>query len=56
MQTFNVSYIAYRGDSSEVLSEGTVPVTVGSRMQAEQSVEAMFGNGNRVVIRSVFTS
>ena len=55
-QAFEVSYVAYVGQGSEVLSEGTTVINAGSRMQAEDTVKAQFGFDNRVIIRSVFSA
>lgn len=55
-QSFEVSYVAYRGQGSEVLSEGTTVVSAGSRLQAEDTIRAQFGFDNRVIIRSVFSA
>jgi|LakMenEpi03Aug12_release.lakeMendotaPanAssembly.Ray.scaffolds.fasta_scaffold3172080_1 hypothetical protein len=55
-QSFQVRYTAYRGQGSEVLAEGTVVVSAGSRMQAEDTVKAQFGLENRVIIHSVFSA
>jgi hypothetical protein len=55
-QSFEVTYVAYRGQGSEVLSEGKTIVNAGSRMQAEDTVKAQFGFDNRVIIRSVFSA
>jgi hypothetical protein len=55
-QSFQVTYTAYRGQGSEVLAEGTVVVSAGSRMQAEDTVKAQFGFDNRVIIHSVFSA
>jgi hypothetical protein len=55
-QAFEVSYVAYKGNSVEVLAEGTTVVNAASRMQAEDTVKAQFGYGNEVVIRSVFNA
>ena len=52
MATYNVTYTAYRPGSSEVLSEGTMPLNVDSAWQAEQTVKAMFNN-LEVIIRYV---
>ena len=54
-QAYEVTYIAYRGQGSEVLSEGTAVVSAGSRLQAEDTIKAQFGFDNRVIIRSVFS-
>ena len=55
---FRVDYIAYNGQGSEVLSEGTVNVDCQTSTQAESQVKAMYGAGgsNRVLIRSVFNN
>jgi hypothetical protein len=55
-QAFEVSYVAYKGNSVEVLAEGTTVVNAASRMQAEDTVKAQFGYGNEVVIRSIFNA
>jgi len=55
-QAFQVSYLAYKGNSVEILSEGTTVVHAASRMQAEDTVRAQFGFGNNVIIRSVFSA
>ena len=54
MQMYQVTYTVYKGQGSEVLSEGTmsVPTTTG-RMGAEGAIKGMFNDGvNRVVIRN----
>lgn len=57
MQNFSVSYVVYRGDSSEVLTEGTTTIpSSNGRLGAENAIKSMYGNGNRVIIRSVFLS
>jgi hypothetical protein len=55
-QAFQVRYTAYRGQGSEVLAEGTVVVSAGSRAQAEDTIKAQFGFDNRVIIHSVFSA
>ena len=55
-QAFEVSYVAYVGQGSEVLAEGTTVINAGSRMQAEDTVKAQLGFDNRVIIRSVFSA
>ena len=55
-QAYEVTYIAYRGQGSEVLSEGTTVVSAGNRLQAEDTIKAQFGFDNRVIIRSVFSA
>ena len=55
-QAFQVSYLAYKGNSVEVLAEGTTVVHAASRLQAEDTVRAQFGFGNNVIIRSVFSA
>jgi hypothetical protein len=55
-QAFEVDYVAYKGNSVEVLAEGKTIVNAASRMQAEDTVKAQFGYGNNVVIRSVFSA
>ena len=55
-QSFQVRYTAYRGQGSEVLAEGTVVISAGSRNQAEDTVKAQFGLENRVIIHSVFSA
>lgn len=55
-QSFQVRYTAYRGQGSEVLAEGTVVVSAGSRKQAEDTIKAQFGLENRVIIHSVFSA
>jgi hypothetical protein len=52
MTTYNVTYTAYRPGSSEVISEGTMPLNVDSSYQAEQTVKAMFSN-LEVIVRYV---
>lgn len=56
METYEVRYTVYQGNSSQVVTESTMPVTVsnGGRHYAEQQVKSMFGTGgNHVVIQSV---
>lgn len=48
--TYNVTYTAYRPGSSEVISEGVIPVQTSSAYMAEQTVKAMFAN-LEVIIR-----
>jgi hypothetical protein len=55
-QAFQVSYLAYKGNSVEILAEGTTVVHAASRLQAEDTVRAQFGFGNNVIIRSVFSA
>lgn len=54
-QSYEVAYVAYKGDSVEILGEGKTIINASSRMQAEDTVKAQFGFGNNVVIRSVFS-
>ena len=54
MQAFEVSYLAYKGNSIEILAEGKTLIHATSRLQAEYTVRAQFGFGNNVIIRSVF--
>ena len=51
-QTYQVTYTAYERGSSNVLSEGTIPVQAMNALMAENTVKAMF-NGTEVVIRYV---
>lgn len=54
MQNYEVRYTAYKGQGSEVLSEGTmvVPSTNG-RYGAENAIKGMFNDGqNRVIIHA----
>ena len=53
MNTYQVQYTAYVGNSSEVLSEGTMQIQANQASQAENVVKSMF-QGNEVIIRSVF--
>jgi len=56
MQMFKITYTVYKGQSSEVLTEGTqiVPSTTGT-MGAENVIKGMFNSDvNRVAIRSTF--
>jgi hypothetical protein len=53
MNTYQVSYTAYVGRSSQVLSEGTMQIQANQASQAENVVKSMF-QGNDVIIRSVF--
>jgi hypothetical protein len=55
-QAFEVAYVAYKGQTVEVLAEGKTIVHAASRMQAEDTVRAQFGFGNNVIIRSVFSA
>jgi hypothetical protein len=55
-QAFQVSYLVYKGDSVEVLAEGSTVVNAASRLQAEDTVRAQFGYGNQVIIRNVFNA
>ena len=55
-QAFEVAYVAYKGQTIEVLAEGKTVVHAASRMQAEDTVRAQFGFGNNVIIRSVFSA
>ena len=50
MATYNVTYTAYERGSSNVVSEGTMPVNAESAYMAEQTVKAMFG-GAEVTVR-----
>lgn len=52
MATFYVTYTVYRQGSSEVISEGEMPVNTSTSYMAEQTVKAMFA-GNEVVLRGV---
>jgi hypothetical protein len=52
MSVYQVTYTAYEKGTSNVLSEGTMPVNVSSFWEAEQTVKAMF-NGLEVIIRYV---
>ncbi len=53
MNTYQVSYTAYVGNSSQVLSEGTMQIQANQASQAENVVRSMF-QGSSVIIRSVF--
>jgi hypothetical protein len=53
MNTYQVSYTAYVGNSSEVLAEGTMQIQANQASQAENVVKSMF-QGSDVIIRSVF--
>jgi hypothetical protein len=53
MNTYQVSYTAYVGRSSEVLAEGTMQIQANQASQAENVVKSMF-QGSDVIIRSVF--
>lgn len=56
METYDVRYTVYKGNSSQIVTESTMPVTVsnGGRHYAEEQVKSMFGaGGNRVIIQSV---
>lgn len=55
-QAFAVAFIAYKGQTVEVLAEGSTVVHAASRLQAEDTVRAQFGFGNNVIIRSVFNA
>ena len=50
MSVFNVTYTAYEKGSSNVVSEGVMPVNTSTSYVAEQTVKAMF-NGLDVIIR-----
>lgn len=52
METYEVRYVVHRANSSEVLTEGTQPITVtnGGRMAAEKQVKAMFEHGGNTVM------
>jgi hypothetical protein len=52
MTTFYVTYTVYRQGSSEVVTEGEMPINATTNYQAEQAVKAMF-SGNEVVLRGV---
>jgi hypothetical protein len=47
---YTVTYTAYRPGSTEVVSEGTMPIHTTSFYLAEETVKAMF-TGSEVVIR-----
>jgi len=49
-ETYNVTYSAYHPGSTEVISEGTMPIHTTSFYLAEQAVKAMF-SGAEVIIR-----
>ena len=55
MATYYVSYTVYRPGSSEVISEGQMPINSSTNYQAEQAVKAMF-QPNEVVLRGTFNS
>jgi hypothetical protein len=49
-ETYNVTYSAYHPGSTEVISEGTMPIHTTSFYLAEETVKAMF-SGAEVIIR-----
>jgi hypothetical protein len=49
-EIYNVTYSAYRPGSTEVISEGTMPIHATSFYLAEQTVKVMF-SGAEVIIR-----
>lgn len=49
---FNVTYSAYKPNSGQVVSEGTMPVNTSQSNLAEQTVRSMFP-GCEVMIRYV---
>lgn len=53
MSTYQVTYTVYERGSSNVLSEGTIPVQAMNALMAENTVKLMFQGGD-TVIRSVF--
>jgi hypothetical protein len=55
MSTFYVRYSVYRPGSSEVITEGEMPINASTNYQAEQAVKAMFA-GSEVVVRGTFNS
>jgi hypothetical protein len=50
MSVYNVTYTAYEKGTSNVVSEGTMPINTSSAYLAEETVKAMF-NGTEVIIR-----
>jgi len=50
MSVFNVTYTAYEKGSSNIVSEGTMPINTETAYLAEQTVKAMF-NGTEIIIR-----
>lgn len=55
MATYYVTYTVYRPGSSEVITEGQMPINASTNYQAEQAVMAMF-QPNEVVLRGTFNS
>ena len=50
MAVYNVTYTAYEKGTSNVVSEGTMPINTSSAYMAEETVKAMF-NGTEVIVR-----
>ena len=53
MNTYTVDYLVYEGNSTFVLTEGTMQIQANQASQAENVVRSMF-QGNTVIIRAVF--
>ena len=50
MAIYNVTYTAYEKGSSNVVSEGTMPINTSSAYLAEETVKAMFA-ATDIIIR-----
>lgn len=52
---YQVNYVAYVGQGSEVLSQGEMIIEATTSMMAENQVKATFGYpANRVIIQGTF--
>jgi hypothetical protein len=50
MSVYNVTYTAYEKGTSNVVSEGTMPINTSSAYLAEETVKAMFSS-TEIIIR-----
>ncbi len=49
MSTYQVTYTVYERGSSNVLSEGTIPIQAMNALMAENTVKLMFQGGDTVI-------